>query len=282
MIRRCPEAPRARASFRAPLSAVTLLSVVAALIFMGGCASKRITELRPVAEADTAQAMEMLMNYNGVEGQVRVLGSVYYPDKPGFDFGARAEQGVGVRLDGVAGPTAKVLFSLGCLASEGCTVYLPGRREAYFAKGELLAGWVASLVSGRVAVLGEPAAAWRNEDGKLVLELRRAGRDWQRVELDPESGLVHRSLYGDEGEEAQLEIVYGEFAEVGGDLFPHKIMFGGVSEGEELYFDIERIERSESSGAGVFGLKLPERVVQRSGDGGVIWRKMGLFWFPEG
>lgn len=259
--------------------ALWLCAIVALLLT--GCAGRRIVALEPGRPVDPAALKAALAAYNGVEGEVRAVGSVEWAGGARLDFGARAHIGVGARLDGVAGPISKVVFSAACREGQGCDVYLPEHNTVVSDAADRLTDWMTSLVMGRVAVLGQVRGAWSAGAGREVLALGRDGKDWQQVVFDSATGLPVRVLYGDEDEEASLEFVYSDFREVDGDYFPYRITLGGAEEGDELYFVITKYARTPSSDGRAYRLRLPEGVAMKTGDGGDLWERMGLFWFPK-
>jgi hypothetical protein len=226
------------------------------------------------AAVDPVPLAETLSAYNDAFPAVRLVGSLRFPEEGTVDFGARAERGVGVRIDAVSGP-GKLAFSVACREAEGCSVYLPD--SALFLRDDAaVAGrWLASLVSGRVMEAGPVVGAWRSPLGALVLRLASA-RHWQTVEFDPEGRLPRRVLYGKTGGGPEVEIFLDDFRMEEGGVFPHAVRVAGERKGEGMEFSVRKVLPDGGSDPAVFTISPPPGIEVREGGGGRLWRELGV------
>lgn len=259
---------------------ILLLSLVLGLLACG-CASKGLKPVSYVAGRDPAPMARALEEYNGFEGVYRVLGNLKLSDSPAISYGGRAEPGAGARVDGVAKSSTKLLFSLGCLSSVGCEVFFPDEFVVYREEGRVFSDWVSRLVTGRVALIGEPRDAGVSASGEPVVRYADQAGNWQLVVFDGELSRPEVIFYGDAVNGAKLRVVFSDWFDVGGKPFPRRTVMTGSDSGQELVVESVKVERSAGPGEDTFRLRLPEGAPVKEASGRDTWKRMGMFWIPQ-
>lgn len=255
--------------------------LILALILAAGCAGSRIRPVEEEGRGDPARLASALAEYNREGSALRVLGEARGNTGPRIGFGARALVGSAVRMDGLAFPSTRVLFSAACGPEVGCEVYLPDEVKVYRDPDGWMGGWLSMLVTGRIPLVGAPTHAAVDKGGFPVLVSVDGHGQWSRVVFDREGKAPVRAVYGDSQGRPKLEIVLSGFP--GGAVMagPGEIMVGGESEGEEFVLRIERIEDAGEIPEQAFRLRIPEGVRSVEASGSAAWKKLGMFWIPK-
>lgn len=257
-----------------------VFAALALAVFLSACAGTAIRPVGRAGPADVGPLDAALDRYNGPPLVVRALGKATFPGSGRADFAARAVPGKGFRLDAVAGPFAKLLFSSACREAGECEIYVPDQGLLIRQPDGVVAGWLGSILSGRVPRVGAGVEAWRDDTGANALRLVGNG-SWQVVVFDSDAVRPKRVLYGDDGGGAELEIEYLEFRPEGDTWYPFKFRLRGAQADEELTIELERVERGSEPGALDFTVKVPAGTRIEQGEGSATWKSLGLFWMPK-
>lgn len=255
--------------------------LILAFLFAAGCAGTRIRPVESSGSGEPARLAAALDSYNMEGSTFRVLGEARWKSGPRIGFGARAVAGRAFRMDGVASPSTRTLFSAACAEGGGCEVYIPEEGKVYRVKGGQAADWLSMIVSGRVPTLGEPLSAGHDPSGAPVLYSEDHLGQWAQVVFDSEGRLPVRAVYGEPGGKPRLELVFAEFFTDGGVSSPGEVLVGGESEGDEFLLRVERIELTGEMPVGAFQLRIPDGVRAVDSDGSAAWKKLGMFWMPK-
>lgn len=254
--------------------------LILALLLAAGCAGTRIRPVEVEGRSDPAALVAALAEYNREGKPLRVLGEARPGGGPKIGFGARAVAGTAFRLDGIALPSTRVIFSAACGPEAGCEVYLPDEGRVYRDANGKAGGWLSMLVTGRVPLLGRPLYAGVSGDGLPVLVGGDDLGQWSKITFDREGRLPARAVYG-EGDKPRFEVVLKDFFEDGGVVSPGEVLAGGENEGQEFVLRIERIEEAGELPIQAFRIRLPEGVRSIEADGSGAWKKLGMFWIPK-
>lgn len=251
------------------------------IFLAAGCAGTRIKPVEFGGTAHVADLYGALLAYNRADGAFKVLGEVRHPGGVRIGFGARVIAGRAVRMDGVASPSARVLFSAGCPPESGCDLYFPDDFVVYRENRAMLGGWFSLLVAGRVPLVGEPIGAGVDGSGSPVLHLADASGQWSTIVFTRDGRLPVRVLYGDADLKPRLELVYSDFRNDGGVEYPGELLVGGEKKGDEFFLRFDRMEEADGVPGEVFGLRLPTGVRVVETNGSTAWKKLGMYWTPK-
>lgn len=249
-------------------------------LFAFGCASARVGGVRFAPGADPAPLAAKVERYNELPGVYRVLGTLKFSGAPAISFGARAGAGQGVRLDGVAYPSSKLLFSLACRFSDGCEVFFPDDFVVYREKAGAFADWLPLLVTGRIPLIGSPTEAGLTREGASVVRFSDRRGQWEQVVFSAGEEVPSEIIFGDAASGAKLRIAYSGWLKVDGRRFPGRTEVTGNGSREELVIEALRVERSGAGGGDAFGLRVPEGALLKDSPGRDTWKRMGMFWTP--
>ncbi len=249
------------------------------LLLAAGCALRgevRPTGGRPV---DPAPLVAALDRYNAGPRQVRLAGVFRAKGRGSARFGARAAEGVGLRMDAAAGPFGTPLFALACVADEGCLVLVPGKRRAYELAGPKGAAWLEALLRGRVPLLGPVTGAWEAPGGERVLRMEQGG--WtEEVALAGNPGTPRRLWLLREGR-TRLRVAWEGERDVAGHPFPLKLRVETVEPPERYEIEFRQVEPAQGIGRDDLRLVLPPGVAVQRMEGAQPWRSgEPPFWLP--
>ena len=249
------------------------------LLLAAGCAPRgevRPTGGRPV---DPAPLVAALDRYNAGPRQVRLAGVFRARGRGTARFGARAAEGVGLRMDAAAGPFGTPLFALACVAGEGCLVLVPGKRRAYELAGPEGVGWLEALLRGRVPVLGPVTGAWETPGGERVLRMERG--DWvEEVSLAGNPGTPRRLWLLQEGR-VRLRVAWEGERDVAGHPFPLKLRVETAEPPERYEIEFRQVEPARGIRPEDLRLALPPGVSVQRMEGAQPWSSaVPPFWLP--
>lgn len=251
------------------------------LALLAGCAGSRIKPVEITGETDPARLVVALEEYNQRGNAFRAMGEVRVKDAPSIGFGAKAVSGRAVRMDAMAFPAAKLVFSAACPPDGACEVYFPDDFVVYREKGLGFGGWLASIALGRVPLLGKATRAGFDPNGARVLRFSDDIGQWAEVVFAPDGVLPARALYGEDGSGPLLELSYSDFRRAGEVAYPGVVTVGGSRNGDEFVLGIDRFESVPAVGDESFRLKPPQgvRIIETTGSG--TWKRLGMFWIPK-
>jgi hypothetical protein len=229
---------------------------------------------------DLGPVAARLEAYNSGPRAVRAQGRLRVKGRGSADFGARAADGVGFRIDVVTGPFSAPALALACRADGGCEAYVPDRRTVYRDDGSGLEGWFGALLRGRVPQLGSPDVAWGLPDGRSVLRLTAVSGWREEVEFDAASGLPARTVLS-RWEEPVAEVIYADYFRVGEHPFPGSLTVR-VQEPPRVYvIEFRRVVPDGEVPDGIFALVLPHGTAVDDIRGSTTWKETGIpFWLP--
>lgn len=251
------------------------------LFLLAGCAGSRIKPVEITGATEPERLAAALESYNRSGSAFRAMGEVRVKDSPSIGFGVRAVSGRAVRMDAMAFPAAKLVFSAACPSDGACEVYFPDDFVVYREKGVGFGGWLASLALGRVPLIGKATRAGFDPTGAQVLRYADDRGQWAEVIFAPGGVLPSRALYGESGSEPLLELVYSDFRQAGEVAYPGVVAVGGSKNGDEFVLGIDRFESVQAVGDEAFRLKPPQgvRIIETTGSG--TWKRLGMFWIPK-
>lgn len=251
---------------------------------LAACAGRTPAPNPLTQRIDPGPLVSSLRDYNSGPAAVRISGSLKAGDRGTVDFGATSAEGIGVRLDALAGPFSTPVLALACRSGEACTAFLPGRRVAYSDDAGRWDGLLGPLLRGRVPSLDESAAvgAWKTESGEQALVLE--GRDGWREQIEFDSGeRLPRAVYLSRKGETEARILYGDFGEpVGGKPFPSRVEVWLRETGKTYEIRFRRAEAADSGvDPNLFVLSLPSNTTVESLRGKTTWEETGIpIWPP--
>ena len=255
------------------------LFLLLAALWAAGCAPRALVET-PRVPLEVAPLAEALRAYNAAPKAIRGQGRLWVRGRGSAEFGTRAAEGAGFRLDAVTSVLSTPVLTLACRVGDECVAYFPSRNKAYRGRDEGWAGWFETLLRGRVPHVGSPSGAWAVPGGPSVLLLSGPNGWREEVEFDPTSGLPRRLVVLREGEQL-AEVTLAEHVSVGGHPFPTRLTVR--AEDPEAVYELEfrQVEQDLVPQEQMFTITLPEGAAVETIRGRAYWNETGLpFWLP--
>jgi len=255
-------------------------AVAAGALVAAGCAPRFAMPLKVSEPRDPAPLLAALRSYNSGPEAVRLQGKFRAQGKGSVEFGASAAEGVGLRLDAVAGPFGTPVLAMACAAEDDCRAYVPARQVVYVDEGATWGWLLATLLRGRVPLVGTPAGAWEAAAGTSVLLLRN--RDGWEERVEWKGGAPDRVFLGRRGEAPLLRVSYAEYGpEVAGHPFPRRLELEVRRPAQGYEITIRQVEPATAIDPDTFQLAIPPGTREENSRGRATWNEMGIpLWLP--
>jgi hypothetical protein len=255
-------------------------AIVLAAAWGWGCAPRAGISLPLRKPQAVVLLAEYLRNYNAGPAAVRARGRLEVSGRGTADFGARAAERKGFRLDAFAGPFSSAALAMACEVGGECQVYVPSQKKAYLGKDEGWGEWFEALLRGRVPQFGSPVEAWAVGAERKVLVLSDGSAWREEVEFDSSSLLPVRVAVFRDGDLA-AEILYEDHFDLDGHPFPARLVVRVPEPATEYQIEYLRVELDSDVLDSSFHLSLPPGIAVKIVKERAQWKETGIpFWLP--